>query len=64
MKFIERIKNVFSKGEELLSMGLDVPAVTRISIELKRMGVPVNADVYTNEQGKNEFLRLLRKEGR
>ena len=58
------VEEVFSKGEELLSMGLDVPAVTRIFIELKRMGVPVNADVYTNEQGKNEFLRLLRKEGR
>ena len=55
------VEEVFSKGEELLSMGLDVPAVTRVFIELKKMGVPVNTDVYTNEQGKNEFLCLLRK---
>ncbi len=57
------VEEVFSKGEELLSMGLDVPVATRVFIELKKMGVPVNTNVYTNEQGKNEFLRLLRKEG-
>lgn len=55
------VEEVFSKGEELLSMGLDVPAVTRVFIELSKMGVPVNTNVYTNEQGKNEFLRLIRK---
>lgn len=58
-----KVEEVFSKGEELLSMGLDVPVATRVFIELKKMGVPVNTNVYTNEQGKDEFLRLLRKEG-
>ncbi len=55
------VEEVFSHGEELLSMGLDVPAVTRVFIQLKKMGVPVETGVYTNEQGKDAFLQLLRK---
>ena len=58
------VEEVFSQGETLLSMGLDVPAVTKIFLALKEKGVPVRTDIYTNEQGKAEMLRLLRKEGR
>lgn len=59
--FFGTVDEVFSKGEELLSMGLDVPAVTKIFLALKAKGLPVRTDVYTNEQGKDEFLRLLGK---
>ena len=56
------VDEVFSQGEKLASMGLDVPAVTRIFLSLRAMGLPVRTDVYTNAQGTAEFLRLLGKE--
>lgn len=58
------VDEVFSQGETLVSMGLDVPAVTRIFLSLRQRGVPVRTDVYTNEQAAAEFLRLVGKEAR
>ena len=58
------VDEVFSQGETLVSMGLDVPAVTRIFLSLHARGVPVRTDVYTNEQAAAEFLRLVGKEAR
>jgi energy-coupling factor transport system ATP-binding protein len=58
------VDEVFSQGEKLVSMGLDVPAVTRIFLSLHARGVPVRTDVYTNEQAAAEFLRLVGKEAR
>lgn len=55
------VDEVFSRGAELQSMGLDVPAVTKIFLALRDKGVPVRSDIYTAEQGKAEFLRLLGK---
>ena len=40
---------VFSRSEELLAMGLDIPDVTRIFLRLRQMGLPVEP-VYTMEQ--------------
>ncbi len=55
------VHEVFSRGEELLEMGLDVPAVTRVFLELRRRGLPVRTDVYTAEQGRDAFLALVGK---
>lgn len=56
------VDEVFSQGEALVSMGLDVPAVTKVFLSLAEKGVPVRTDIYTNEQGQAELLRLLRGE--
>lgn len=48
---------VFSRAQELLDMGLDIPALTRVFLRLKQMGLPVN-QVYTMEQAVAEMLRL------
>ena len=58
------VDEVFSQGDKLVSMGLDVPAVTRIFLSLHDRGVPVRTDVYTNEQAAAEFRRLLGKGAR
>lgn len=42
--------DVFSRAEELLTMGLDIPDVTRVFLRLKQMGLDVEP-VYTLEQG-------------
>ena len=40
---------VFSRAQELLDMGLDIPALTRVFLELQKRGLPVE-QVYTMEQ--------------
>ena len=51
---------VFARAQELLDMGLDIPEVTRLFLQLQNMGIPVN-QVYTMEQAVAELLRI--KEG-
>ncbi len=51
---------VFTRAQELLDMGLDIPEVTRVFIRLKELGLPVEP-VYTMEQAV-EALKGL-KEG-
>ena len=53
---------VFARGEELLSAGLDVPQITRIAMELKRRGVAIDPAVYTVEALERQLL-ALRKGG-
>ncbi|MBR4109987.1 MAG: energy-coupling factor transporter ATPase [Oscillospiraceae bacterium] len=53
-------KEVFSRAQELLDMGLDIPEVTRVFLRLHELGLPVEP-VYTMEQAV-EALKGL-KEG-
>jgi len=48
---------VFSRAQELLDMGLDIPDLTRIFLELKNMGLDVEP-VYTMEQAVSAMERL------
>ena len=55
---------VFSRAKELIEMGLDVPAVTRIAVRLKEMGYAVNTGVYSVADAAQMLLQLLgKKEG-
>ena len=38
---------VFSRAEELVAVGLNVPQVTRVAMELRRRGVEIDPAVYT-----------------
>ena len=49
---------VFARGEELLSAGLDVPQVTRIAMALHEKGVPVDPAVYTAEELEAQLQAL------
>ena len=48
---------VFQHAEELLEMGLDVPELTRIFIQLRRMGLDVEP-VYTRDQAVEALEKL------
>ena len=48
---------VFQRAEELLEMGLNIPQVTRVLLELKKMGAPVEP-VYTIEQAVAAIKKL------
>ncbi len=56
------IDEVYSRADELVTMGLNVPQITRIFMRLKSEGFPINGNIYTVEQGVNEIIRL-KKEG-
>ena len=52
---------VFSRAQELIGMGLDIPRVTQIFLDLKNKGLDVDS-VYTIDQAVDCLTRL--KEGR
>ena len=56
--FYDTVDNIFSKSQELINMGLNVPQITKVFMLLKEKGFDVSSNVYTVEQAKNEILRL------
>lgn len=53
-------EQVFEQAEELESMGLDIPEITRVFIQLRKLGIDV-PNVYTIEQAVRVLTNL--KEG-
>ncbi len=49
---------VFSRAQELLDVGLNVPQVTQVAMELKRQGVAVDPAVYTVEALRAQLAAL------
>ena len=54
------VDDVYSRGEELKAMGLNVPEVTDIFLKLKASGVDCKTNIYTVEQGVAELERLMK----
>jgi energy-coupling factor transport system ATP-binding protein len=54
-------KEVFSYADELISIGLDVPAATKITAELRSAGVDIPADIYTVDTLAEELTRYANK---
>lgn len=57
------VNEVFSKVERLADIGLNVPQLTQIFLNLKHNGMDVRTDIYTIKSAEVELLRLLREEG-
>ncbi len=55
-------QEVFSRAEEIVSMGLNIPQVTQVFLKLKALGLPVE-NVYTLDQAV-EALKKLKGENR
>ncbi len=53
------VSEVYSHGQELYDMGLNVPQVTQIFLRLKELGVNCRTDIYTLEQGEAELKKLI-----
>ena len=56
-------QEVFTRADELIAAGLDVPQVTRVFLELKKRGVNVDTAVYTVEQAARQLRALKGGEG-
>lgn len=55
---------VFSRAEELTSMGLTVPQMTRVFDRLRAMGIDFSDEVYSVDYAKELVLRLLKEKRR
>ena len=55
------VEDVYSKGDELLKLGLDVPEITRVFLKLKEAGYDVPTDVYTVKQGEEKLIEFLKR---
>ncbi|MCQ2420772.1 MAG: energy-coupling factor transporter ATPase [Clostridia bacterium] len=53
-------QSVFTKADELAEIGLDVPCMTRLFLQLQKMGLQVDPSVFTVEQAKKILLPLLK----
>ncbi|MDE7099278.1 MAG: energy-coupling factor transporter ATPase [Ruminococcus sp.] len=53
-------EKVFSRADEISQIGLDVPQITKVFIELKKQGIDFGKDVYTLEYAKNLILKRLK----
>ena len=52
-------KEVFNNVEKLKSLGLDVPQVTELAYELRKMGIEISDDVLTVDECFDEIIRIL-----
>lgn len=49
---------VFSRAEELIRIGLDVPHATALALALKKQGLPLPEGIYTHEQLLSAILEI------
>ena len=57
------VDEVFRHSEKLLEMGLDIPEITRVFLELRHRGYPVDTSVYTIAAAKEQILSLIGRKG-
>lgn len=57
-------RNVFKHYKELEEVGLAAPQVTYIMQELRKRGLPVDADTITIEEAKSEIMRVIVQENK
>lgn len=57
----DETEKVFARADEISQIGLDVPQVTKIFLELKRRGLDFGKEVYTVGYARDLLLRCLKE---
>ena len=63
LAYYDTVDEVFRHADELRSMGLNIPRLTKLFLMLGQKGYDVNTNIYTLEKAKQEILMLLSKGG-
>lgn len=63
VEFFTGVKEVFSNAQRLVEIGLNVPQITGILMDLKNKGYDVRTDIYSIDEAQKELLRFLKKRG-
>ncbi|MBQ8372441.1 MAG: energy-coupling factor transporter ATPase [Clostridia bacterium] len=53
------VEEVFSMGEELADIGLDVPMVSKLMERVRRAGIPLEGTLYTVEGARDAIMKYL-----
>ncbi len=51
-------EEIFSQGEKLREMGLDIPEITRLVLGLRARGIQIPENIYTTEAAEKALLKL------
>ena len=57
------VNEIFSEADSLLSVGLDVPLISRVASELRKRGIMLEGELYTTAGVRDAILRYV-KEGK
>ena len=57
------VDEVFARADEIESIGLSTPQITKVFRALAAKGYPVNPNIYRVEDGREELLRLRKGHG-
>lgn len=57
----DETKKVFARSEEISEIGLDVPQITKVFMELKKQGLDFGKEVYTVGYAKDLLIRQLKE---
>lgn len=57
------VGEIFSRGDDLSNVGLDVPQIMKIAAELKKRGIALDGKLYTVDGVRDAILRRLGKVG-
>lgn len=52
-------REIFSRADELISVGLDVPQITKLMIALRNQGISVRTDIFTVDEARVEILSKM-----
>ena len=55
----DETKKVFARADEISRIGLDVPQITRVFMELKKRGIAQDKEVYTVGYARDLMLKLM-----
>lgn len=58
----DTVENVFRQAKTLQEIGLAVPQITRVCMQLREQGIPLSDDIYTVEAAYQQILQLYRQQ--
>ena len=58
------VEDIFSEADALISVGLDVPMISRVAAELKKRGIALDGKLYTVDGVRDAILRYVKEGGR
>lgn len=64
LAMFDTVQKVFARADELVSMGLDIPQITRVFLDLKKSGYDIDGSVFTPERAVEEIFGYLNKKGK
>ena len=58
----DTVENVFRQAKALQEIGLAVPQITRVCMQLREQGISLSDDIYTVEAAYQQILQLYRQQ--